>query len=229
MALNPVLTQDVHTKQLLPLCDSGEFLLMHRPYTKFELKISDRVMKGSGDTFVTTHRIVFVKNKDKKFNEQFSSLSLPYALIDEPRFRQPVFGSNYLEGVIKPDSSATIPIKETGMFYIYFDRGCGMFLKGFYMSYARIRNNPAYTVNAHPFASGSELGSAFVDPNDPTHVYIAQPETSDPVDVSKGDEPGESAETDAEGTNKDDKKHPGWVGGASQAAKTSTSSCPLCF
>ncbi|GBE59876.1 arabinogalactan [Babesia ovata] len=113
---------------------------------------------------------------DKKFNKAFSSVSLPYSHVDEPRFRQPIFGTNYLEGSIRPDTTAPFPLIKAGKFYLYFDGGCGNFLQGFFMYYARVRNNPGYMVNAHPMMDAPEARSAFVDPNDPTHVYLSQPE-----------------------------------------------------
>ncbi|CDR96010.1 membrane protein, putative [Babesia bigemina] len=176
MALNPILAQDIHSKQLIPHCQNGEYLLMCRNSTSFTLSLQGRSMKGAGDTFLTTHRIVMVKKQDQKFHKDFSSISLPYSHVDEPRFRQPIFGSNYLEGSIRPDSVAPYPLASAGKFYLYFDGGCGNFLNGFFMYYARVRNNPAYRVDAHPMRDMPESRSAFVDPNDPTRVYYAQPE-----------------------------------------------------
>ncbi|ORM41343.1 uncharacterized protein BXIN_0781 [Babesia sp. Xinjiang] len=171
-------------------------------------------MKGRGDTFLTTHRIVFVKNRDKKFNEEFSSIALPYTHIDEPRFRQPLFGTNHLEGTIRPVSDAIVPINNVAKFYIYFESGCGLFLKGFYMYYARVRNDPAYTASGHPFSNAPESRSAFMDPNDPTHVYLAQPVTDGATSA-----PEESTEND-ENKENEQQNRPGWVAGASQAANT---------
>ncbi|GFE55530.1 arabinogalactan [Babesia ovis] len=218
MAINPVLTQDVHSKQLLPMCDRGEYLLMYRPSTSFAITVGWRTMKGTGDTFLTTHRIVFVKQMGNKFSREFSSIALPFTHVDDPRFRQPIFGSNYLEGTIRPVTEAPAPLKETGKFYVYFDSGCGMFLKGFFMYYARVRNNPAFTVNAHPFSSQPESRSAFVDPSDPTHVYLTQPETVD----SNGQPQGATEPNHQTGDGDDSNKRPGWLDGASQGTKTGT-------
>ncbi|KAK1935916.1 hypothetical protein X943_000356 [Babesia divergens] len=184
MAINPVLAQDIHTKQLLPYCANDEYLLMHRPQTRFSVKIGMQYLKGRGDTFLTTHRIVFIKNRDKGFSEGFSSISMPFSNLDDPRFRQPIFGSNYLEGTIRPVADAAIPLRDTGKFYICFDGGCAMFLKGFYMYYARVRNNSNAVMHAHPFSNAPETRSAFVDPDDPTHVYLTQPETVSAEDAT---------------------------------------------
>ncbi|GIX65045.1 arabinogalactan protein, putative [Babesia caballi] len=228
-------------EQLIPHCEQGEFLLMYRRDTSFEVTVDwrclsaagaltrRRSMKGVGDTFLTTHRIVFVKKRDKRFSQAFSSISLPYSHVDDPRFRQPIFGSNYLEGSIRPLLTAENPLRNTGKFYIYFNGGCGMFLQGFFMYYARVRNNPAFTASAHPFANAPEARSAFVDPNDPTQVYLSQPVEAAVDGAAGGGSASAATEQSAQRNREGATNNPGAMGPASQAAKGGMTAVPFLF
>jgi len=45
---------------------------------------------------MTTARLVFVNHKF--YEEAFKSFDIPFALITKEKFKQPIFGSNYIEG-----------------------------------------------------------------------------------------------------------------------------------
>ncbi|EKX72854.1 conserved hypothetical protein [Theileria equi strain WA] len=188
MSINPVLAQDIHTKQLMPSCCPGEAMLLCRSGTKLTLKLANRTLSGCGDTFLTTHRIVFVKKQDQDFRREFTSISLPYALLSEPRFHQPIFKSNHFDGKIQSEFGQPNPLESDGLFSIIFKGGgCALFLKGFYMFYAKVHNDPSFQSVSDPFCDISSDRCAFIDPNDPSRVYFTQPQTA-PV-------PGETTTT----------------------------------
>ena len=82
---------------------------------------------------MTTARIVFVSDKFEK--DIFKSFDIPIAFITGEKFQQPVFGSNYLEGDVKPlhnllpgDTHFKLWFKAGGD-YDFELLGCSTFLK----------------------------------------------------------------------------------------------------
>ena len=53
-------------------------------------------IKGSGKAVLTTSRIVLLNQDDSLFK----SFDLPLTLMYNENFVQPVFGSNYIEGMV---------------------------------------------------------------------------------------------------------------------------------
>ncbi|KAK2194851.1 WW domain-binding protein 2-like [Babesia duncani] len=178
MALNPVLARDVNSKNLLPYCALGESLLMTRGNVTVTVKLENRRLEGKGSLFLTTHRIVVIKDLNKQFEVDFSSIELPLRLIEEPRFHQPIFRSNHFDGVIYPVLGAPNPLESKGQFTLTFAAGrCNLFLKGFYIYYARVRQDPRFMAPHDPFSDIPDGRNAFYDPSDPSRIYFSQPDT----------------------------------------------------
>ncbi|UVC49705.1 hypothetical protein MACK_003815 [Theileria orientalis] len=181
MSLNPVLCQDIHNKVLLPLCTTGEAYVLSRPKTKVTLELSTRKLVGFGDTIMTTHRIVFIKNQDKDFKKGFSSIDVPFSHLENPRFEQPLFGTNHMKFILKSDRNGAHPLESEGELKIFFvTGGADLFLKLFFSFYAKFRNNPNLMSSANPMTEMEGDFCAFVDPSDTSHVYYTQPQTSGP-------------------------------------------------
>ncbi|EAN31133.2 hypothetical protein TpMuguga_03g00396 [Theileria parva strain Muguga] len=97
MSFNPPLSQDVHTKNLLPLLANGEAYILLRPKTQVALQLAKRKVVGKGSTVLTTHRIVFIKDQNEDFKKVFSSLSVPYSHLEHPLFVQPLLLTNHFK------------------------------------------------------------------------------------------------------------------------------------
>jgi len=111
---------------------------------------------------------------------------LPLATMTNETFNQPIFGANNLSGMSPPlGSELTDAIKWT----IYFkEGGVGTFLPVFFRLVTEMRhrmqqpesgghNSFNYEGSASiPQAVCQQIvGAAYVDPNDPTKLYVSQP------------------------------------------------------
>jgi hypothetical protein len=123
---------------------------------------------------LTTCRIVCVNN-DKK--SPFKAFDLPLALMTKEEFKQPIFGSNYIGGQCKPLMNLLPGMVK---FKIWFmEGGCGTFVPAVFTMLDSLRKNQykgheSKLMNA--ISSGSFGKVAFVDPNDPSIIYLEQPE-----------------------------------------------------
>ena len=133
---------------------------------------------------LTTCRIVCVNNDKKSL---FKCFDLPLALIYKESFKQPIFGSNYIGGYCKPLLN-TLPGDTE--FYIYLtEGGCGTLVPAF----MNILNNVRKNNNKGPdskflnsVANGVFAKSAYIDPNDPSTIYLEQPQQFSNESNSKG-------------------------------------------
>jgi hypothetical protein len=135
-----------------------------------------------GTLYLTTIRIVFVPSIT---NTYFTAIDLPLQGITQDKFEQPIFGSNYLQGTIAPVPGRGLinPAK----FRLYFhDGGAGTFLHVYFGLMEKLHHTPRVSVNTHPpplftapqLQSFIEEQQAYVDPSDPSVLYIAQPEVT---------------------------------------------------
>jgi hypothetical protein len=93
----------------MPFRVDGEFFVLSRDNMEIEVKITNmgkysaigKVLKHNMfKMYLTTARIVFVS--DKFLKDHFKSFDIPVANMHHEKFQQPIFGSNYLEGDVKP-------------------------------------------------------------------------------------------------------------------------------
>lgn len=169
MALNPPLTSEGQ-----PCRVNGEYFIMSRGGVSFDMKVKKgNKYSGKGEVILTTCRLVCVNN-DKK--SMFKSFDLPLALIYSEKFTQPIFGSNYLGGYCKPLMNILPGDVE---FYIYFtEGGVGTFIPSVMGLIANVRKNN----NKGPdekmlnnISTGIYAKTAYIDPNDPSKIYLEQP------------------------------------------------------
>jgi hypothetical protein len=168
MALNPPLTQFGD-----PCRVEGEYFVMKRKNVEVEFKVKNgNKYTGKGDAILTTCRIVFV-NKDVK--SLFKSFDLPLALTSKEKLEQPIFGANYLYGICQPLLNM-LPGETT--FKIWFMEGSFYtFVTSYLGMVANVRRNrgiDSKTLNS--IQSGTYAKTAYIDPNDPSVIYLEQPE-----------------------------------------------------
>ena len=84
-------------------------------------------LSGKGTVYLTTARMIFV-NKNYK-SDDFKSIDMPVALIKKPDFKQPIFGSNYLEFKVDPLYNLLPNQAEVKLWFT--QGGCDKFLRIF--------------------------------------------------------------------------------------------------
>jgi len=105
---------------------------------------------------------------------------LPLATLVNESFNQPIFGANNLSG-------ESPPLEGTGLqdiikWVLYFNNGgVGTFLPLFFRLLSEMRNRMAQSEPTNAFTSVEAqqiIQAAYVDPNDPSKLYVSQPTQS---------------------------------------------------
>lgn len=193
MAVNPPLMGG------MPVPFQGEIFLLTRPNVEFEVDKIPSVRRGTvsakGTVFVSNVRVVFVANKPV---DGFYAFDMPLLYIHDQKFNQPVFSANNITGSVYP----VIPEGEHRALFsphsfkiIFKEGGCGTFVPLFFNLLKFVRQFPPQTnepqvqqstqqANAYvyndPFPTAPPpteeiVRQAYVDPNDPTKIYLQQP------------------------------------------------------
>ena len=123
---------------------------------------------------LTTTRIVCM-NKDT--SSKFRAFDIPISLTTNEGFKQPIFGANYLCG----DCAPLMNILPGNIhFKIWFmEGGCGTFVPAYLKMVASMRRNQNKRVDQqviNAIQSGTYKSMAYIDPNDPSVIYLEQPE-----------------------------------------------------
>jgi WW domain-binding protein 2 len=170
MAFNPIIASNG-----IPVTpeDGNEIFLLSRGGISFSVEARETgKFSGSGTLFLTSHSIFFVAQKiTTQRGLQFISFRLPIANITEEKFNQPIFSANNLSGKCSP-----VVVGSTSDFSFKFkfnNGGCGTFLPIFFMSMERGRQNSQRF--AQEVVNNGIANGAFVDPNDPTVIFVEQP------------------------------------------------------
>lgn len=124
---------------------------------------------------MTTARIVCINTKS---NSNFKAFDIPLALVTENDFKQPIFGSNYLRGMCKPLFNL---LPGNIKYKIWFTGGIGTFVPTYMSFLESIKRNGFKGPEAKLFnsvVSGDFAKKAFIDPNDPSVIYLEQPNVS---------------------------------------------------
>ncbi|CAD8115802.1 unnamed protein product [Paramecium primaurelia] len=172
MALNPPITQTG-----VPLRVDQEFFILYRNEMEGQFKIETMgKFKARGKVFVTTCRIVFVNDNFQR--ESFKSFDIPLAYLSAERFRQPILGSNFLEGDVDPLYNL---LPGRTHFKLWFKAGgCDRFLRILFSVLTQIRRargSGQRVPDARMMENFARTQSqAFVDPNDPSVIYVQQPQ-----------------------------------------------------
>ncbi|GMH42586.1 hypothetical protein BSKO_10505 [Bryopsis sp. KO-2023] len=188
MAVNPQLTQSAYG-EWLPNRFQGETAVLGRTGIEIDVDGIDgnRKWKAKGALYLSDVRMVFVSAGVGRGGE-IQAFDIPLAYIHKEDFKQPIFGCNHLTGKVWPavigggPAGALPPID----FKVYFlQGGVGTFLRLFQVllsqSRAQHRRRPVEQQAVHPPPSAPAppttqlVSTAFVDPNDPSTLFLTQP------------------------------------------------------
>lgn len=171
MALNTQLTEG-----RVPSPIEGEVFLLVRGEIGFTAELVEdegRVFKGDGVVHVTTLRVIFVRTSTPLSScDNFESFDMPIARMRNESFNQPIFGANNL--TIDIDKFKIGPSKVVIRFN---GGGSGSFLKvlgtllHLHRKHMMERDSPAVRLAER----GDLARKAFVDPSDPSKIYVCQP------------------------------------------------------
>jgi hypothetical protein len=177
MAVNPPINVNG-----IPFRLQDEYVLMERKGIDIEVKIPNKSsLSGKGKVFLTTARMVFVS---KNFtSDKFKSFDMPIITLSHIDFKQPIFGSNYLQFDCKP-INATLPGNATVKIW-FTEGGCDKFLRSFEHVCKQVneqRRNRVMNQNLYNNWREGYFNSnkAFYDPSDPTVVLTEQPPVFSP-------------------------------------------------
>lgn len=169
MALNSGLTPDG-----IPLRVEGETFLMERDFCEAEINIPTlQQIKAKGKIFITTARMVFVNARHQV--ESFKAYDVPHACIINEKFTQPVFGSNYYTGEVRPLNGL---LPGSSNFKLWFSKGnYNKFLKvlGSILEDVRKFGSPSPGFMASINDGSFFKFKVFFDQEDPSIVYALNP------------------------------------------------------
>lgn len=186
MALNPQLYQNG-----MPVAFVGELFVLSRDGVEFEVdKIPEAHgghVKAKGTLYLSNIRLVFVA---KKPVGNFVAFDMPLLFIHGEKFNQPIFHCNNISGQVEP----VVPdhqhraLYSTHSFKILFkEGGCGTFVPLFFNLLRSVRQYNQHQAAAADAAAHVDplqaaqtpvddmMRHAYVDPNDPTKIFLQQP------------------------------------------------------
>lgn len=206
MAANPPLYEGYDPRggrpPLLPAPFPGERVVLRRSSAGLELrgelrdvKGRPRVWKAGGSLVLTDVRLVFVADKASPEGLRAFDFPLAYLRGDVYKFNQPIFGANNIAMEcfrVGPSggpggSSAPLSLKVR-----FTSGGAGTFLPLFWglMQYVQERAGSVTQAPIVPVAPAAPAAptpkpedlvqTAFVDPNDPSFVYLVEPDPPPP-------------------------------------------------
>lgn len=185
MALNPQLLPNG-----MPVPFVSEMFVLARDGVEFEV---DKIpgdhgghVKAKGVIYLSNIRLVFVASKPVG---NFFAFDMPLLYIHGEKFNQPIFHCNNISGQVEP----VVPENEhralysTHTFKILFkEGGCGTFVPLFLNLISSVRqyNQQMQQAAAAPRVDPLQASQtpvdemmrhAYVDPNDPTRIFLQQP------------------------------------------------------
>ena len=123
---------------------------------------------------MTTCRLVLLNSKNK--DSPFKAFDIPLALLIKEKFQQPFFGANYIEGTVMPLMNI-LPGNSDFKFWM-MEGGCNTFVHSFLSLVNGIRKNKNKGPDQNlinQINNGTYSKTAFLDPNDPSIIYLEQP------------------------------------------------------
>ncbi len=130
---------------------------------------------------LTSCRVICLNKK----NSAFKAFDLPLSLISNEGFAQPIFGANYLHGTCKPLLNS---LPGDINFKIWFmSGGCGTFAPAYLKMVASCRRNKGRGAEQSAYNFYQNQGqrkTAYIDPNDPSVIYLQQPEISQNINYN---------------------------------------------
>lgn len=171
----PLEMQDPRITNGIPEAMEGEYFVLARDGIKFSASSGRTKLSASGTLYLSTLRMVVVCNQGSSFN----GFDMPLATMQNERFNQPIFGANNMTGSNPPldGSGFEGDIKWT----IYFNHGgVGTFLPFFFRLLQDMRarmqqqQQQSAAVGMNMVDVQSMVQGAFVDPSDPTRLYVPE-------------------------------------------------------
>ena len=115
----------------------------------------------------------------KNLTGPFKSFDIPLAFLKSEEFRQPIFGSNYIKGVCKPLFNL---LPGDIKFKLWFtEGGCGTFAPSFLNMVNSLRKTHNQGLDEkllNIIACGQYAKTAYIDPNDPSVIFLEQPDVN---------------------------------------------------
>ncbi|ETI44586.1 hypothetical protein F441_10644 [Phytophthora nicotianae CJ01A1] len=169
MSFKPELFEDEEGKKL-PLALENELFILQRAKITFQCKTPDHaVFKSKGRIYCTTQRIIFVAEKGvTQHGCFFEAFEIPLVKMTDEKFNQPIFGACSISGLVAANEDiggGNFSWKVT-----FANGGTGIVLPVFLRLMEKRKKKEEIDMN---FVQNQK--KAFVDPNDPTVIYIAQP------------------------------------------------------
>eukprot|EP00195_Chlamydomonas_chlamydogama_P002390 CAMPEP_0202922856 /NCGR_PEP_ID=MMETSP1392-20130828/78143_1 /ASSEMBLY_ACC=CAM_ASM_000868 /TAXON_ID=225041 /ORGANISM="Chlamydomonas chlamydogama, Strain SAG 11-48b" /LENGTH=224 /DNA_ID=CAMNT_0049616509 /DNA_START=50 /DNA_END=724 /DNA_ORIENTATION=+ len=189
MSANPALVL-TYAQELVPAPFPGESFLLRRTGVQLDLD-GVRTPSGKwstrGSLFLSNIRLVFIA--DKADASGLAAFDLPLVYMKDDKLNQPIFGCNNLAGMVWPavDGGGPAGTLPPHKFIVYFkEGGIGTFYPLYYTLTERAKQVFALNTGQHmartaqvepnPESYAQGLASkAFVDPSDPTKIYLSQP------------------------------------------------------
>lgn len=184
MAANPALVSG-RDGQLTPAPFPLEYFALRRPGVTFEI---DGVMVRNGKwstpgvVYMSNLRLVFIA--DKTDESGLTAFDIPLVYIRTHKLNQPIFGCNNLAGEVWPAVPGGGPdgsLPPHSFKFLFREGGIGTFYPLFYtlaekckVLYRASQESQENRVQTQAILNNM-VSSAFVDPNDPTTVYLVQP------------------------------------------------------
>lgn len=122
---------------------------------------------------MTTCRLVLLNNKN---DNAFKAFDIPLALLIKESFEQPFFGANYIYGSCLPLLNMLPGNIEFKVWFM--EGGCNTFVHNFLSLVKGIRKNQNKGPDSKLITSlsnGTFSKTAYLDPNDPSTIYLEQP------------------------------------------------------
>ncbi|KAJ7979710.1 UPF0664 stress-induced protein C29B12.11c [Quillaja saponaria] len=184
MAVNPQLFPNG-----MPVPFVNEMFVLARDVVEFEV---DKIpgaheghLKTKGIIYLSNIRMVFVANKPVG---GFAAFDMPLLFVHGEKFNQPIFHCNNISGLVEPvvPEDQHRALYSTHSFKILFkEGGCGTFVPLFLNLIASVRqynqhSNLAAQPHVDPLQAAQTpvdeiMRHAYVDPNDPTKIFLQQP------------------------------------------------------
>ncbi|XP_073526288.1 uncharacterized protein [Phyllobates terribilis] len=175
----------------MPVPFVSELFVLARDGVEFEV---DKIpgsqggkVKAKGTIYLSNIRMVFVSSKPVG---NFFAFDMPLLYVNGEKFNQPIFHCNNISGTVEP----VVPENEhralysTHSFKILFkEGGCGTFIPLFFNLIKSVRQyNRQFAPSSEPQTHADPLQAsqtpvdemmrhAYVDPNDPTKIFLQQP------------------------------------------------------
>lgn len=182
MALNPQLFPNG-----MPVPFVNEMFVLARDGVEFEIdKIPGTqggTVKAKGTIYLSNIRMVFVA---KKPIGNLFAFDLPLLFVHDENFNQPIFYCNNISGRVEPvvPDNENRALYSTHSFKILFkEGGCGTFIPLFFNLIGSVRQynqHAAAQPRVDPLQAAQTpvdemMRHAYVDPSDPTRIFLQQP------------------------------------------------------